>query len=308
MFSVAPPKVAPASVSAIAAQPSLLHSPIEVANKVLWPCGRAVCSVPARAVALLGVALGLRRSKRRPTTRKISGSTASHGKPWKEHRNPLEALVDQLRHVFEGVAGHATAVHKLQGQRSTTLVEVQEPETDLGVFVQPGSMYQNEYMTLWNDNNDPVSAVLRVLPNEHCELVLSNLDSVHGGSEGWIIFRSAYTMHDVPHQPKRKRLQLRGAKSLTPLEYNDKLFERPAQMALGLLKRASWMLSGAFALEFDLETNQVHAGPRAAVLKPFWQTTVALMPTEEKDLWTFEPVHTEPEHAAAYAERVLVPA
>ena len=26
----------------------------------------------------------------------------------------------------------ATAVHKLQGQRSTTLVEVQEPETDLG--------------------------------------------------------------------------------------------------------------------------------------------------------------------------------
>ena len=31
---------------------------------------------------------------------------------------------------------------------------------------------------------------------------------------------------------------------------------------------------------------QVHAGPRAAVLKPFWQTTVALMPTEEKDLWS----------------------
>ena len=27
-------------------------------------------------------------------------------------------------------------------------------------------------------------------------------------------------------------------------------------LSLGLLKRASWMLSGAFALEFDLETNQ----------------------------------------------------
>lgn len=26
--------------------------------------------------------------------------------------------------------------------------------------VKPGSLYQNEYMTLWNDSNDPVSAVL----------------------------------------------------------------------------------------------------------------------------------------------------
>ena len=28
--------------------------------------------------------------------------------------------------------------------------------------VEPGSYYQNDYMTLWNDSNDPVSAVLQL--------------------------------------------------------------------------------------------------------------------------------------------------
>eukprot|EP00913_Durusdinium_trenchii_P020784 g19524.t1 len=92
-------------------------------------------------------------------------------------------------------------------------------------------------------------------------------------------------MSDVPNQPHKKRLQLKIRKDVEPLEYDDQLFERPARMALGFLKRASWMLAGAFEMEYDVEKNSVTAGPKTAVLKPFWQKVVELHPTPQDKLW-----------------------
>ncbi|CAE7205773.1 unnamed protein product, partial [Symbiodinium necroappetens] len=96
--------------------------------------------------------------------------------------------------------------------------------------------------------------------------------------------RSGFTVHDIPDQPHRKRLELRHAKDVKTLDYDESKFEM-----LGILRRCSWVLMGAFQLELDLKKNQVVCGPRAALLKPFWETTVALVKTTEATMWIFSP-------------------
>jgi len=155
--------------------------------------------------------------------------------------------------------------------------------------VIPGALYQNDYMSLWNDSNDPVSAVLRVTGPDQFELTVSQLDSLGGKSEGWIKLRSGFTMHEIPDQPQKKRLQLHHVRDVKTIDYDETLFERRANLMLGILKRCTWILMGAFYLELDLQKNQVICGPKATLLKPFWETTVALVQTTEENMWRFNP-------------------
>lgn len=316
MLSIAPRTATlPPPVSSLpVGQRGPLRNAYGVANEVLWPCGRAVWSAtmlaPVRAIALLGWALGLRHAKRRPMARKISGCATSHAKPMVRHQNPLQVIGQQLNHAATDFAGAVSGwLHSLAelapkrpsgGINQIVALDPDANETSSEALVRPGTLFQNDYMTLWNDSNDPVSAVLHVVSGDLFELTVDHLDSVNGGSCGQIIFRSGYTMTDIPNQPHRKRLQLKICKDVKPLEYDDQLFERPARMALGLLKRASWMLAGAFEMEYDCEKNTVTAGPKAAVLKPFWEKVVELKPTPKESLWTWEPMQRVPmEHAFA---------
>jgi len=197
-----------------------------------------------------------------------------------ELRRGAAEMGDRLRQLFGGIHVPSLAL-PAAAQASPASEEV--------ASVQPGAIYQNDYMTLWNDSNDPVSAVLRVVAADRFELKVSQLDSVGGGSAGWITFRSAFIVHDIPDQPHRKRLELRHAKDLKTLDYDESKFERRANLMLGILRRCSWVLMGAFQLELDLKKNQVVCGPRAALLKPFWETTVALVKTTEATMWIFSP-------------------
>mmetsp|Transcript_6139 Transcript_6139/g.6960 ORF Transcript_6139/g.6960 Transcript_6139/m.6960 type:complete len:235 (+) Transcript_6139:85-789(+) len=161
MLSIAPRGATLPPVGNLPAGHTPLRNAFGVANKVLWPCGRAVWSAtwlaPVRAIALLGWALGLRHAKRRPMARKISGCATSHGKPLGRNRNLRLGMSDALGHVGHHL-NHALAdftgwLHSLaelapakrQGEQAQT-VEVKD-------LVQPGSHYQNDYMTLWNDSN-----------------------------------------------------------------------------------------------------------------------------------------------------------
>lgn len=314
MVSVAPPRVAVSSPQTVkifaAGQPSPLRSAVSVAHEVLLPCARGLCSAPVRAIAYLGVALGLRQAKRRPMARKISGSATRHPKPAGRVRgNPFQAVGHHLRNAMVEFSTWLNGLAPPELQRNVAQIVALEPGALEApqARVKPGSLYQNEYMTLWNDSNDPVSAVLKILSHDLFELTVDHLDSVNGGSCGCIIFRSGFTLSDVPNQPHKKRLQLKIRKDVEPLEYDDQLFERPARMALGFLKRASWMLAGAFEMEYDVEKNSVTAGPKTAVLKPFWQKVVELHPTPQDKLWTWEPMQkVQMEHA--YAAPALVTA
>ncbi|CAK9051370.1 Probable prolyl 4-hydroxylase 4 (AtP4H4) [Durusdinium trenchii] len=105
MVSVAPPRVAVSSPQTVkifaAGQPSPLRSAVSVAHEVLLPCARGLCSAPVRAIAYLGVALGLRQAKRRPMARKISGSATRHPKPAGRVRgNPFQAVGHHLRNAM----------------------------------------------------------------------------------------------------------------------------------------------------------------------------------------------------------------
>mmetsp|Transcript_13209 Transcript_13209/g.14325 ORF Transcript_13209/g.14325 Transcript_13209/m.14325 type:complete len:194 (-) Transcript_13209:2-583(-) len=192
MLSIAPRGATLPPVGNLPAGHTPLRNAFGVANKVLWPCGRAVWSAtwlaPVRAIALLGWALGLRHAKRRPMARKISGCATSHGKPLGRNRNLRLGMSDALGHVGHHL-NHALAdftgwLHSLaelapakrQGEQAQT-VEVKD-------LVQPGSHYQNDYMTLWNDSNDPVSAVLHVISTDVFELTVDHLNSIDGGSLG----------------------------------------------------------------------------------------------------------------------------
>jgi len=195
--------------------------------------------------------------------------------------------------------------HRQSGRANQIVAQKPQGDQSAEATVEPGTLFQNDYMTLRNDSNDPVSALLHVISHDLFELTVDHLDSVNGGSYGRIIFRSGYVMTDIPNQPHRKRLQLKISKDVKALEYDDQLFERPARMALGLLKRASWMLASAFEMEYDMEKNTVTAGPRAAVLKPFWEKVVELKPTTQERQWTWEPMkHVQMEHAYGTASLV----
>ncbi|CAE7029558.1 unnamed protein product [Symbiodinium sp. CCMP2592] len=197
MLPAAPPRAAPTTAvvghpsSAAPVRPGILRNTWKVANEVIWPCSYALCTAPVRAAALLGTALGLRRNRRR-ASRRISGSVSCHRKPQWQAPNPMAHFAQELR---RGAAEMGDRLRQLFGGihvPSLALPAAAQaiPAHEEVASVQPGAIYQNDYMTLWNDSNDPVSAVLRVVAPDRFELKVSQLDSVGGGSDGWITFRA----------------------------------------------------------------------------------------------------------------------
>lgn len=215
MLSIAPRTATlPPPVSSLpVGQRGPLRNAYGVANEVLWPCGRAVWSAtmlaPVRAIALLGWALGLRHAKRRPMARKISGCATSHAKPMVRQQNPLQAIGQHLNHAATDFAGAVSGwLHSLAelapkrpsgGINQLVALHPEANEASSEALVRPGTLFQNDYMTLWNDSNDPVSAVLRVVSGDLFELTVDHLDSVNGGSCGQIIFRTQSRRREMAH-------------------------------------------------------------------------------------------------------------
>lgn len=197
------------------------------------------------------------------------------------------AMAERFLVKDSGFTQKTNAVHGAFNESATS--RVVGTEHSQRQFLKPGSWYQNPHMTLWNDSGAPVSSILHITAEDGCELKVENLDSRNCGSKGWIIFRSAFDVQSVPGQPNRVRLALRCDRKACTLEYDEELFERGANFALSCLKRCTWALLGAFSIEVDIERDVVFCGSRAGVLQNFWETSVGLELTSEKNLWKFEP-------------------
>jgi len=152
----------------------------------------------------------------------------------------------------------------------------------------PGSFYQNAYMSCQNSSKAPVSSVLHITSRNRFELHVRHLDSLDGGSLGWVIFRSAFDMEPIPGRPKRMRLNLMHDANVQALEYDSQLFGTALNLMLGTLRRATCLLLSAFSLEVDTESNAVYCGPRAGILQKFWNSSVRLDPKEEAELWNID--------------------
>mmetsp|Transcript_29592 Transcript_29592/g.80974 ORF Transcript_29592/g.80974 Transcript_29592/m.80974 type:complete len:240 (-) Transcript_29592:277-996(-) len=153
-------------------------------------------------------------------------------------------------------------------------------------FLRPGSVYQNAYMTLWNDNGVPISVTLRVREGDSFELQIQNLNSVGGGSLAWMALSGAFGMELLPGAPKRTRLVPEVAGGGLPLRYNPQLFDRATAFALGCVQR----MGGARMLEIvqldvDMVRDAILVTPRATVLRMLWDEPVVLRHVAERNLW-----------------------
>mmetsp|Transcript_40453 Transcript_40453/g.72698 ORF Transcript_40453/g.72698 Transcript_40453/m.72698 type:complete len:329 (-) Transcript_40453:72-1058(-) len=286
-------------------RPSSLHA---VAEGVLLPRGKAVCLAPLRALLALASLIGLRPAKPRspnaalkmtgpkPTSVKKEGCEASAPETYcGDSSNILADISCQLAQSTGDFASIASEVFRATMKLfdldlksgETVATQVSELNDSCGrAFLRPGSVYQNAYRSCLNNSGAPVSAILHITSVNQFELQVKQLNSLDGGSQGWLIFRSAFAVEPVAGKPTRMRLNLHHDENVKTLEYNDQLFHAGVSFMLGTLRRATCLLMNAFSLEVDIEKHVVHCGPRAGILQKFWQHTVQLKLTEQ-ELWTY---------------------
>lgn len=173
----------------------------------------------------------------------------------------------------------------------------QEPE-GVEVQVQPrtylleGSLYQNQYMTLWNANNMPVSVELRVLPKDHFELVVDHLDSQGGGDGAWMKIRGTFHTEPISGASGTSgRLRLvpslpSEAEGGEGFSYDESVLTSSTAFAFRCLKRwgASSLIS-ALQLELDIAEESVIVTPRSSIIRMLWDDSVALRRTTEEKMW-----------------------
>jgi len=270
------------------------------------PAERAA-STPVRALLALASFLGIRHRGRKPQSQSstpkmpsskltcvkkvvfyesFSGHLARLASLLSETTQALISLTSDAFYVWLAEFNHSGVSGSKAADHASPLANASFERA----FLQPGSWYQNAYMSSLNGSGVPVSSVLRITSANGFEMKVKQLDSLDGGSQGWVIFRSAFDVEPIPGKPSRMRLHLRHDKSVKTLEYEDQLFHMGVRFMLGTLRSASCLLMSAFALEVDIEKHEVYCGPRAGILQKFWQKTVRLDLKEEKDLWTFEQV------------------
>jgi len=168
-------------------------------------------------------------------------------------------------------------------------VEVQvQPRT----YLLDGSLYQNQYMTLWNANNMPVSVELRVLPKDHFELIVDHLDSQGGGDGAWMKIRGTFhtePISGVSGTSGRLRLvpslpsEAEGGEGFS---YDESVLTSSTAFAFRCLKRwgASSLIS-ALQLELDIAEESVIVTPRSSIIRMLWDESVALRRTTEEKMW-----------------------
>jgi len=269
-----------------------LHS---VTDEVLLPCGKAVCWAPLRALVVMAGMLGFRNRGPKPRTAPLSTATIKVTPVKKQGIEGVPEIMEQLMNqLAEATAAFAAAAEEAfrvaSGAKAANPsgLDASEIKPCGRAFLKPGSWYQNEYMSLWNNSDAPVSSSLHIKALDEFELKVMQLDSKNGGSDGWVIFRSSFDIEPVQGNPRRMRLHLRHNEDLQILEYDEALFDRGANFMLGVLRRATCLLMGAFSLEVDIEEQVVYCGPRAGIVQKFWQSSVGLALTEQEKLWSFD--------------------
>jgi len=172
-----------------------------------------------------------------------------------------------------------------------------EDEEQQNEFLKPGSMFQNPYMSLWSRRGTPVSVTLSFLDDNRLRLRCENLDSVMGGSSGWIEFMGSFELQRVPGSTDRDRLLMAPIPGVESFKYDPALFKCKANFGLSCLKRIGSAALGAVRFEVDTSQQQVFVEPTVSVLRWFWDAPVKLERTSSKQMWIHEVQHTANGHA-----------
>eukprot|EP00913_Durusdinium_trenchii_P022941 g21541.t1 len=160
-------------------------------------------------------------------------------------------------------------------------------------YLKEGSVYQNDYMTLWNVNNVAISVTLKMQDRRpmagagrpdlsHFELRIQNLNSKGGGNDGWFAVRGSFAL---------KPLDTEGRFfSIWPDPHGkDNVvvdFDESNQDGATVLRK----LGGAGMMKFlqlkvDATKDMVLVKPKARLLRALWDQPVSLRLTTEDGSW-----------------------
>lgn len=151
-------------------------------------------------------------------------------------------------------------------------------------YLKVGSVYQNEYMTLWNENGGPISVTLEVGEGDTFELKVSHLNSIHNGNEGWFIIRGNFGIETNEDKEHMKRLMVEHLpKDQQGFLYDKKVLERAARIAFKCVERVG--ILGIVQLAANSKEDTVLVTPSSSIVRLLWNEPVVLRPTAREDLW-----------------------
>ncbi|CAE7241723.1 unnamed protein product [Symbiodinium pilosum] len=188
--------------------------------------------------------------------------------------------------------GLAVAFAVLLGleRRLERFPEVDTPEVaeeEQRPYLKEGSVYQNDYMTLWNANEVAISATLRMQDLQHFELRITNLDSKGGGNDGWFAVRGSFQLQPAA-AGKFKILPQKSSsgKSDMVFSFDESLHDGAALFLYRCLRRLGGPgILNFLQLEVDSEKDTVFVAPTARILRALWDQPVVLRLTSEDKLW-----------------------
>jgi len=204
----------------------------------------------------------------------------------------LWALLLLLCMVLLGFERRMVGVHQ-DVEELQRLFASQQQVTDLPAtdesdraFLKAGSLYQNDYMTLWNANEAPISVTLNIEERNSFVLKVEHLNSKGGGNAGWIGVRGTFDMQQIG---KDDRLALTPGSGHLVFLYDQSLLDRPMAFLYACLERlgASGILS-AIRLEVDPAQDAVLVTPTARIVRALWDEAVVLRLTKEDLIWKYE--------------------
>ena len=174
------------------------------------------------------------------------------------------------------------------GQKEVLELEEEEFSKDEGrSYLKEGSLYQNEYMTLWNANHVAISVTLKMQDLKHFELRINNLNSKGGGNDGWFAVRGSFQL--IPLDAEGQFFAIghdaRSTDSMV-VEFDESLQDG----ATLLLYRVMRKLGGAglmkvLQLKVDANKDLVLVKPQHPLLRTLWDEPVTLRLTSEDRLW-----------------------
>lgn len=202
------------------------------------------------------------------------------------HLPASDQEAERLRSLF----GFGVDFNELLARPSAAVAEAAQAVLHRRNVLKAGSVYQNRYMTLWNANRVPISVTLRVLKGNRFELLVSHLNSVGGGSAGWLAVRGSFRAEHVQGAPGRLQLvpdDKASGKDVAFL-FDPNLLDRATAFMYRCLERVGGGVQtfiSAVRLEVDIAQDAVIVAPSSSLVKSLWNAPVVLSLTSPGRLW-----------------------
>lgn len=150
-------------------------------------------------------------------------------------------------------------------------------------YLKVGSIYQNEYMTLWNENGGPISVTLEVGEGDSFELKVDHLNSVNNGNKGWFGIHGIFRTEALEAEEHVRRLVPEVPNDGESFRYDPKVLDRACNIACSIMQRTG--ILGIVELHVDVKEDTILVTPRSSIVRIFWDEPVVLRLTAREDVW-----------------------